>query len=496
MLFNTFDFAIFLPTVFIIYWFLIKRNLKLQNFFLLSASYFFYGWWDWRFLSLLIFSSLVDFGVGLGLLNQNNQTKRKILLFTSIIINLGILCFFKYFNFFIENFIAAFTLLGISIKGNTLNIILPVGISFYTFKTLSYTIDVYNKKLEPTKDLIAYLSFVSFFPQLLAGPIERAINLLPQLYSKRTFDYSKASDGLKQILWGLFKKVVIADNCAVYANTIFNNSTDYSGSTLFIGVLFFAFQVYCDFSGYSDMAIGIARLFGFDSMQNFAFPYFSSDIAEFWRRWHISLSNWLRDYIFLPLAYSSTRKVTRKKYLGIRSDKIVYSYAVTVTFLLCGLWHGANWTFVVWGLIFSFYLMLANCSKNGVNNLYNFLRMHKKSRTRKIIDVFITFHLVLFTWVFFRAENVGHALSYISKIFSTSIFTKPSFEGINNALVTIIIVLIFITIEWLGRERHYAISHFLLDKNRFLRWGFYAFLIFLIGMFMQTEETPFIYFQF
>ena len=280
MLFNSLDFAVFLPIVFVLYWFVAQRNLRLQNALIVAASYVFYGWWDWRFLSLIIFSTLVDYSIGRRL-NYEKQGTRKLLLWSSIIVNLGFLGFFKYYNFFLDNFIVAFSFLGQEIQANSLNIILPVGISFYTFQTLSYTIDVYNKKLEPTEDFIAFSAFVCFFPQLVAGPIERATNLLPQFYKKRTFEYDKAVDGLRQILWGLFKKVVIADNCAEYANLIFNNYQDYNGSTLLLGAIFFTFQIYGDFSGYSDIAIGTSRLFGFKLMQNFATPYFSRDIAEF-----------------------------------------------------------------------------------------------------------------------------------------------------------------------------------------------------------------------
>ena len=299
MLFNSIDFSIFLPLVFILYWFVLGRNLKVQNFLIVMASYVFYGWWDWRFLSLIIFSSIVDYLVGIGLSKQDNKAKRNLLLLTSIFVNIGFLGFFKYYNFFAESFADAFTLLGKNFEPNRLNIILPVGISFYTFQTLSYTIDVYKRKLQPTKDIIAFFAFVSFFPQLVAGPIERATNLLPQFYKKRQFEYDKAVDGMRQILWGLFKKMAIADNCAKYVNDVFANCTDYSGSTLLLGVIFFAFQIYCDFSGYSDIAIGTARLFSFNLIRNFAFPYFSRDIAEFWRRWHISLSTWFRDYVVL-----------------------------------------------------------------------------------------------------------------------------------------------------------------------------------------------------
>ncbi|MCB0372161.1 MAG: MBOAT family protein, partial [Muricauda sp.] len=304
MLFNSFEFAVFIPVVFIIYWFLLKKSIKLQNVFLLIASYVFYGWWDWRFLGLILFSSIVDYSIGYYLGKTDRVSTRKTLLAISLTLNLGLLGFFKYFNFFIESFNDTMRFFGNTFDVATLNIILPVGISFYTFQTLSYTIDVYNRKLEPAKDIVSFFTYVSFFPQLVAGPIERATNLLPQFYRKRVFEYDFAVSGLKLILWGLFKKIVIADNAATFANIIFSNTDNYSGSTIFLGVILFSFQIYGDFSGYSDIAIGTSRLFGFKLMRNFAFPYFSRDIAEFWRRWHISLSTWFRDYLYIPLGGS------------------------------------------------------------------------------------------------------------------------------------------------------------------------------------------------
>jgi len=409
MLFNSIDFAIFLPIVFLLYWFVTNRNLKLQNFLIVAASYLFYGWWDWRFLSLILFSSLVDYFVGIGLLKQENQTKRKILLWTSILVNLGFLGFFKYYNFFLDNFITAFSFFGTEIKANSLNIILPVGISFYTFQTLSYSIDVYRRKLEPTKDFIAFSAFVSFFPQLVAGPIERAAHLLPQFYKKRTFDYSKAVDGMRQILWGLFKKIVIADNCAEYANLIFNNSADYSGSTLVLGALFFTFQIYGDFSGYSDIAIGTSRLFGFDLMRNFNFPYFSRDIAEFWRRWHISLSTWFRDYLYIPLGGS--RGGT---WMKVRNTFII--------FIVSGFWHGANWTFIVWGALNAIYFLPLLLTNNNRNNLETVAQGKLLPSLKEVSFMLLTFGLTVFAWIFFRAENIGHAISYVSEILSPSLF--------------------------------------------------------------------------
>lgn len=483
MLFNSIDFAIFLPIVFILYWFGTNKNLKLQNFLIVAASYLFYGWWDWRFLSLILFSTLVDYLIGIKLLKQENQTKRKILLWTSILVNLGFLGFFKYYNFFLDNFITAFSFFGTEIQANTLNIILPVGISFYTFQTLSYSIDVYKRKLEPTKDFIAFSAFVSFFPQLVAGPIERATHLLPQFYKKRTFDYSKAVDGMRQILWGLFKKIVIADNCAEFANQIFNNSADMNGSTLVLGALFFTFQIYGDFSGYSDIAIGTSRLFGFDLMRNFNFPYFSRDIAEFWRRWHISLSTWFRDYLYIPLGGS--RGGT---WMKVRNTFII--------FIVSGFWHGANWTFIVWGALNAIYFLPLLLTNNNRNNLETVAQGKLLPSIKELSFMLLTFGLTVFAWIFFRAENIGHAISYISEILSPSIFTIPKFAGMYDALITIILVAIFVLVEWKGREGQYAIAQIGKNWYRPIRWSFYSIIIFLIGMFMPSVESPFIYFQF
>lgn len=478
MLFNSIDFAIFLPIVFILYWFVANKNLKIQNSLIVASSYLFYGWWDWRFLSLILSSTIVDYSVGLGLSKEENKTKRKILLLTSISINIGLLGFFKYYNFFLDNFITAFSFFGTEIKANSLNIILPVGISFYTFQTLSYTIDVYKRKLEPTRNFIAFSAFVSFFPQLVAGPIERATNLLPQFYSKRVFDYGKAVDGLRQIIWGLFKKIVIADNCAKYANMIFNNSSDYSGSTLVLGAIFFAFQIYGDFSGYSDIAIGISRLLGFDLMRNFAFPYFSRDIAEFWRRWHISLSTWFRDYLYIPLGGSRC-----SVWMKIRN--------IFIIFIVSGFWHGSNWTFIIWGALNAIYflpLLLLNRNRNnlGIVAQGKYLPSIKES-----LSMVTTFGLIVFAWIFFRAENVTHALSYISEIFSPSLLTMPEIFPKR----TIFFVGLFGFIEWLGREQQYAIARLCFNFPQPIRWAIYYFMVIAIFVW-GGKQQQFIYFQF
>lgn len=461
-----------------LYWFVADRNLKLQNFLIVAASYLFYGWWDWRFLSLIIFSTIVDYIVGRKLRNEDNPTSRKLLLWTSIIVNLGFLGFFKYYNFFLDNFNTAFSFFGAEIKANSLNIILPVGISFYTFQTLSYTIDVYKRKLEPTKDFIAFSAFVSFFPQLVAGPIERATHLLPQFYKKKVFEYDKAVDGLRQILWGLFKKIVIADSCAEYANLIFNNSSDYSGSTLVLGALFFTFQIYGDFSGYSDIAIGTSQFLGFDLKRNFNFPYFSRDIAEFWRRWHISLSTWFRDYLYIPLG-------------GSRGGTVMKVRNTFIIFIVSGFWHGANWTFIVWGALNAIYFLPLLLTKNNRNNLEVVAKGRFLPNLKELSFMLLTFGLTVFAWIFFRADNITHAMSYIDGVFSSSLFSIPTIFP----LTIIVLIIFFIMIEWLGRENQYAIANLGLNWNRPFRYAMYYAIIIVIFWF-SGKEQEFIYFQF
>ena len=479
MLFNSIDFAIFLPIVFLFYWFVFGKNLKLQNLLIAISSYIFYGWWDWRFLSLIFFSTFLDFIIGLSLSNESGNLKRKLLLALSIIVNLGFLGFFKYYNFFLENFKNGFTLFGSEIQAQSLNIILPVGISFYTFQTLSYTIDVYKRRLEPTRDFISFAAFVSFFPQLVAGPIERATNLLPQFHQERNFNYSKAVDGLRQILWGLFKKIVIADNCAEYANMIFNHSNEYNGSTLFIGALFFTFQIYGDFSGYSDIAIGTSRLFGFNLMRNFAFPYFSRDIAEFWRRWHISLSTWFRDYLYIPLG-------------GSRGGLWMKIRNTFVIFLVSGFWHGANWTFIIWGALNAVYFLPLLLAKKNRNNL-EIVGYGRGNRVTliDIFNIFSTFILTVLAWIFFRASSVSQALKILNEIFSKSLFHIPSVLP----LMVLVLLILFIMMEWIGRRNEYAIEKMGFQWSKPFRWGLYVGIALLIFLFDGNEQA-FIYFQF
>lgn len=481
MLFNSIEFAFFLPIVFLLYWYVFNHNLGIQNLYILVVSYVFYGWWDWRFLFLMCFSTLVDYTVGLCLKRETRATRRKIFLWISIGVNLGFLGFFKYFNFFIESFVDAFHFFGRPLELTTLKIILPVGISFYTFQTLSYSIDVYKKKLEPTTDFVAFGAFVSFFPQLVAGPIERATSLLPQFFRRRTFDYDMAVKGMRQILWGLFKKIVIADNCAKYANEIFNNSEQYSGATLILGAFFFTFQIYGDFSGYSDIAIGTSRLFGFNLKQNFATPYFARDIAEFWRRWHISLTTWFRDYVYIPLGGSR----------GGKWQKIRNTFVI---FLVSGFWHGANWTFIVWG---------------GLNAIY-FLPLLLRDKNRKNLDVVAqdrvfpsikewfsmtgTFILVMFTWIFFRAESIEHAMNFISKIFIGSIRVSY-FPDWRQAVGTLPFIAFMILVEWSARRYPFVMVN-LSKVNSRARQLIFIGLVLLIICFGNFGDEEFIYFQF
>jgi alginate O-acetyltransferase complex protein AlgI len=485
MLFNSIEFLIFLPAVFLLYWFVLQKYVKVQNLLLLTASYVFYGWWDWRFLSLIFISSAIDYTICLFLHNTTNQKKRNFLLLISLVVNLGLLGFFKYFNFFIGSISELISGFGLKPNVSSLRLILPVGISFYTFQTLSYTIDVFNKKIEPTKDIIAFFAFVSFFPQLVAGPIERASNLLPQFQRRREFSYPDAVDGLRQILGGFAKKVIIADTCAVNADYIFSNYETLQGSVLFAGLIFFAFQIYGDFSGYSDIAIGTARLFGFSLMRNFSFPYFSRNIAEFWRRWHISLSSWFRDYVYIPLGGSHVSPLRR-------------IFNILVTFTVSGLWHGANWTFIFWGFL------------NGLYYIPNLLFNKHKAFTvtiaenrflpglKEIAQVFITFGLTLFAWIFFRAASMAEAFDYIRYIFSGTLFRLSIVNlrgrGIAGTLFEATIAIsILLIVEWINRKKQHSFQIDYLPA--FIRRPAYVVLTFMTLFYFGGERT-FIYFQF
>ena len=478
MLFNSIEFAIFLPIVFLLYWFVFNK-VKVQNLFVLLASYVFYGWWDWRFLFLIILTSFCSWGSGLLI----QKRSPKFWLWTNIVVNLGILGFFKYFNFFVQSCVDAFALCGITLQPVSLQIILPVGISFYTFQALSYSIDVYKNRIKPTQDIVAFFAYVSFFPQLVAGPIERATNLLPQFQKSRMFDYATAVDGCRQILWGLFKKIVIADNCAEIVNHIFANYETINGCTLLLGGIFFTFQIYGDFSGYSDIAIGVAKLFGFSLMDNFKTPYFSRDIAEFWRRWHISLTTWFRDYVYIPLGGSRTMKA-----------KIVRN--TFVIFLVSGFWHGANWTFVVWGAYNAcLFLPLILRGKNRkYTNVVAENGMFPSSK--EVLHMTGTFILIVVGWIIFRSETIADAIQYFGTMFDGHFFDfRRNITVQYRPMVrTMVFIGVMAIMEWLFRKKRFCLDF---DANSVLplRLGIYYVLLMLIFMF-GAEPAQFIYFQF
>lgn len=479
MLFNSIEFLFFLPIVFVLYWFVFK-SLKWQNLFIVVASYVFYGWWDWRFLLLIALTTICSFASGILLsIYKNDKRKSLIICMGNVVLNLSVLGVFKYYNFFVENLALLVKSFGYDLGWTTINIILPVGISFYTFQALSYTIDVYRGKMKPTKDPISFFAFISFFPQLVAGPIERATNLLPQFLQKRNFNYDKAIDGCRQILWGLFKKMIVADNCAEIVNMIWDNYTGYSGLTLLVGGVLFSFQIYCDFSGYSDIAIGTAKLFGIRLMQNFNLPYLSRSIPEFWRRWHISLTTWFRDYIYFPLG-------------GNRVSKIKTLRNTMIVFGVSGLWHGANWTFICWGvyhaLLFIPYMLLKIDTKHQLTVEANRLLPSFKG----FIQMCITFSLAVIGWILFRSENMSQAIDYICRMFMT--ITQGEVLG-KRALIYCFLLVV---IEWLQRNKAHCMQFDnppKLLKYRAVRWAIYYILIWCIVT-MAGSQQDFIYFQF
>lgn len=480
MLFNSFEFLIFLPIVFLLYWFVFKP-LKWQNLFVVAASYLFYGWWDWRFLILIAITTFCSYASGLLIQKYaGRRTRRRIVCATNILLNLIILGIFKYLNFFGENFALLLDALGFKCDWVTLDILLPVGISFYTFQALSYTIDVYRGNIQPTRNIVAFFAFISFFPQLVAGPIERATNLLPQFLVPRKFDYAKAVDGMRQILWGLFKKMVVADNCAVTVNMIFGQYQSFDGLTLFIGALLFTFQIYGDFSGYSDIAIGTARLFGINLMRNFNYPYFSRDIAEFWRRWHISLTTWFRDYLYFPLGGSR-----RGKWKSIRNTFII--------FLVSGMWHGANWTFICWGAYNAALFLPLLIS--GHNRRYTGVVAQGRllPSLKELLQMAVTFLLVVIGWIIFRAENINDAFNYITLMVTD--FTPCVPQHGKSALFYAALLLV---VEWLHRDKQFGLQ--ISDgggllARRTVRWAIYVVLALFTLLWAGTQEE-FIYFQF
>ena len=480
MLFNSFEFLSFLPIVFLLYWFVFRRRWY-QNLLVVVASYVFYGWWDWRFLLLIAFTSICSYSSGLLLeFYEGRRRCQQVVSATNIVLNIGILGIFKYYNFFVDNLDALFGLMGYHLDWVTMNIILPVGISFYTFQALSYSIDVYLKKLPATHDIVEFFAYISFFPQLVAGPIERATNLLPQFQKSRQFDYAKAVDGMRQMLWGFLKKLVIADNCATVVNEYWSHYLDLPGVSLFLLGLLFTFQIYCDFSGYSDIAIGCARLFGFHLMRNFNFPYFSRSIPEFWRRWHISLMTWFRDYIYFPLG-------------GSRCNKWKIIRNVYIVWCISGLWHGANWTFVCWGLFYATLLAIYNIL--GINTKYKHVVAYGKflPSFKELLQIALTFFFVVIGWIIFRAESMTQALSYLKAMVSNRFMDLSMVYGKDCLVFSFLLLLV----EWLQRDKQHALQ-FGSNKIfnfRFVRWGVYYLILLVICKYAGSSQT-FIYFQF
>jgi alginate O-acetyltransferase complex protein AlgI len=475
MIFNSIPYLLFLPVIFILYWFVFKK-LSYQNLLLLVASYFFYGWWDYRFLLLITGSTLVDYAIALTIYRNQNKKWRKVLLFCSIAFNLLLLGYFKYLNFFIESFIELGNSFGLSSNYNTLKIILPIGISFYTFQTLSYTIDVYRKEIKPTSNFIIFATYVSFFPQLVAGPIERAKHLLPQFINSRKFNPKKAITGIQLIIWGLFQKMVIADNCATFVNAIFNSYDRLDSLSLLLGAFYFAFQIYCDFSGYSNIAIGTARLFGFDLMRNFNYPYFSKNISEFWRRWHISLSTWFRDYLYIPLG-------------GSRGSKFQQLRNILIIFLVSGFWHGANWTFLAWGGLHAIFFAPILFKRSRTKSVDK-EKEHTSNTFGELIRILFTFFITCIAWIFFRSASISDSFNYFNRIIYNHSFKIEYLTIERYSVEMVLLIIIFIIIEWFNKNKEQPLS----GKFELLKTISIIWMILLFGVF--SDHSTFIYFQF
>jgi D-alanyl-lipoteichoic acid acyltransferase DltB (MBOAT superfamily) len=489
VLFNSIEFAFFLLIVFLIYW-LARSTYRIQNLLLLVASYVFYGWWDWRFLILLILVSLFNYLIGIKIDASRINWHRKVLLITGLVINLGTLGLLKYFNFFIEGFIDFVSLLGYQIKGTAIDIILPLGLSFYIFLSLSYLLDIFKGNTPADKNIIHVLLSLGFFPIILAGPIQRPSTLLPQIRAIRVFDYQQVSDGLRQILWGLFVKIAVADNLAPFVNEVFNSYSSNPGSTLFVGALFYTIQIYADFSGYSHIAIGTANILGFRLMKNFDYPYFARDITDFWKRWHISLTTWFRDYLFLPVSFSIAWRIKTRKVLFIKTDLFIYIIASLLTWLLTGLWHGANYTFLIWGLLHGLLLIFYKWQLKPRKRILKKLKIDNDNILLSFTESMVTFLFVVITWVIFRSASVRESMEYIKGMFAPSLFSNPGDLPVKE----IALALLFLIIEFRQRGKNHALQFDKLN-SAWVRWSIYASLV-LIILFFGGGAQQFIYFQF
>jgi alginate O-acetyltransferase complex protein AlgI len=487
MLFNSLEFILFFTLFFFLYWFVFKQNVKIQNILILLASYVFMAWWDLRFLMILISSSFINYLLGIYISKAEDHEKRqRLLLWLGLIHGIGSLLFFKYCNFFIQSLVSSFEAAGVHLNIHTLTIILPLGISFYTFKAMSYLMDVESGKTKPVTDWVIFFSYMSFFPNSLSGPIDKARDFVPQMEKKRVFDYAKAADGLRQIIWGLFKKVVIADNCSGITTLIFNDHHLYPSSTLVLGAFLYTIEIYADFSGYSDMAVGIARLIGFNIMNNFKFPFFAQNIAEFWQKWHISLTAWMTEYVFTPLSF-----------IFRTYGKMGAIIAIIINFILVGLWHGANWTFVVYGFLHGCYF-IPLILMGKVNTNKTIAKDSKLPTLKEFFNMVGVFIIVMLTLILFNSHSLADAFDYYRRVFSLSFFSTPILPpGIRSIklILTLFFILIMFAIDWKGREQPYAIANLGQKWYAPVRWTMYYVLIFLIFYFSGTEQQ-FIYFQF
>ncbi|PBQ31503.1 membrane-bound O-acyltransferase family protein [Sphingobacteriaceae bacterium] len=490
MLFNSLPFLLFFTLFFFIYWLAFARSLKIQNLFLLAGSYFFYAWWDWRFLMLLIASSFLNYILGIYIHKSENQKTRNLLVFIGLAQGLGGLLIFKYLNFFIDSFVNLLHYFNVEPNIHTLNLLMPLGISFYTFRTISYLLDVEKGKTEPVRNWCVFFNYVSFFPSVISGPIDRATLLVPQLSNKRQFDYNLATDGMRQILWGLFKKIVIADNCATITNSVFENYDTLPASSLLIGAFFYTLQIYADFSGYSDTAIGIAKLLGFTITRNFEYPFFAQNIAEFWRKWHISLTSWLTEYVFTPLSIAF-RNYDQKGLIA----------AILVNFTLIGIWHGANWTFVLFGFLQGCYF-IPLILKGTINKRKKIAKDQVLPTWKEFSNMLKTFTLVMFTFILFRSDTITDAFYYFKDLFSTSLFSQPQLSDKVNTVALLIFIFLMICIEWVQRDKQHALQFALPIEpqgswfaKKTLRWAIYILIIFSILCF-EGKEQDFIYFRF
>lgn len=484
MVFNSIPFAVFFAGFFVLYWFVFKQNLKLQNLLILIGSYAFYCWWDWRFLALLIGSSLLNYYLGIFIAKSTIAKQRRLLLIAGMLQGIGGLLFFKYYNFFIGSFAELFSIFNVRLDVRTLQLILPLGISFYTFRTLSYLLDIDKGKIKPTTDWVVFFSYVAFFPSLFSGPIDRAKLLIPQLEKKRAFEYAGMTDALRQILWGLFKKIVVADNCTAITNQVFDNYLQLPASALVLGALFYCIQLYADFSGYSDMAIGFARLLGFDITKNFNYPFFAQNIADFWRRWHMSLTSWVTDYVFTPLSISF------RDY-----GKVGLFFAILFNMVIVGLWHGANWTYVLFGVLHGCYF-IPMIIKGTMNKRVKKTKATLIPSFTEFRNMAATFLLIMLTNILFRADSITHAVDYYKHIVSRSIFSNPLVIEKTNTVIFLGFGFFMFFIEWIGRDQEYGIAAIGIKWPRIFRWSFYSFIIFLMAMFMSTSGSAFLYFKF